>query len=133
MVLALKELPRPPIREDKHVRVKLNNDVQQNMPRARGLSLNIEEVGGDGKRECCEEGSERLPGGRGRIVLDLEESQGRSKDQNRMSENTYVCLEVGLLWDRMNVRVNLKNVGNRWMRLNVVTDTTKQGSEFTAV
>ena len=50
-----------------------------------------------------------------------------------MSENTYVCLEVGLLWDRMNVRVNLKNVGNRWMRLNVVTDTTKQGSEFTAV
>ena len=43
------------------------------------------------------EGSERLPGGRGRIVLELEESQGRSKDQNHVSENTYICLEVGVL------------------------------------
>lgn len=79
------------------------------------------------------ERSERLPGGRGRIVLELQESQGRSKDQNHVSENTYICLEVGVLWDRMNVSVNMKSVGNHWMRLNVMTVTTKQRSGFTAV
>ena len=69
MVLALKELLRLPIREDKHVRVKLNNDVQQNMPRARGLSRNIAEVGGETVR-----GSVVKKGQKG----SLEEGEGSS-------------------------------------------------------
>lgn len=69
VVLALKELPHPPIGEDKHVRVKLNNDVQQNMPRARGLSRNIAEVGGEAVR-----GSVVKKGQKG----SLEEGEGSS-------------------------------------------------------
>lgn len=94
------------------MRIKLNNSMQWNMPRARGLVQNIAEDGG--KRECREEGSERLSGGRERILLELQEGQGPSRDKNRVSENTWTCLGVGELWDGMNMSVDVKHVGRWW-------------------
>ena len=82
--------------------------MQWNMPRARGLAQNVAEDGG--KRECREEGWERLSGGRERILLELQEGQGPSRHKNRVSEHTRTCLGVGELWDGMNMSVDVKRV-----------------------
>lgn len=51
------------------------------------------------------------------------------KDQNHVVKNTYICLEVGVLWDRMNVSVNMKSVRTIGWKLNVAVVTYKQRSD----
>lgn len=76
------------------------------------MAQNIAEDGG--KRECREEGSERPSGGRERILLELQEGQGPSRNKNRVSENTWTGLGVGELWDGMNMSVDVKHVRRWW-------------------